>query len=161
MRSLVVYHSHTGTTRKLAEAAARDLGADIVEVRASRYRRGIASYMRAAYDSVMGRLPEIDAGNIKPDSYDLVLLLAPLWAGRASTPMRAYLTQHRGKMRRAAFVLTCGGNVPPKAFEQMAAIADLTPERTFSMREKDLKAREQLPTVFKDYLNSLKLRRAA
>lgn len=157
MTVLVAYHSHTGTTRRVAELAAREIGADIVEIRTSRYGRGAGGFLRAAFDSIRGRLPEIDGGNLDPGRYDLVLLMAPVWAGRASTPIRAYLQQHRGKIRRSVFVLSCGGSAGQGAFDQMARLGGLCAEGTFAVRESDFKASGQLPAPLATYLASLKL----
>lgn len=161
MRSLVAYYSLSGTTRKVAELAAKTIGADIVEIRTARYRRGAAGFLRAALDSLTGRLPEIDQGNLAPERYDFVLLAAPLWAGRCATPMRAYLKHHHGKFPRAAFVLTCGGHTTPRAFVTMATLAGVNPERTISLREADIAASDKLLPELGGYLASLKLMRAA
>ena len=51
MRSLVVYYSLSGITRSVAERAARQLDADIAEVRSARYESGGFRLLRAAIDS--------------------------------------------------------------------------------------------------------------
>jgi len=161
MRSLVVYHSLSGTTRKVAERAAEDLGAKLIEVRAPRYDRSIWSYLRAGYDSITGRRPPISFSGPAPDPFDFVLLAAPVWAGHASTPMRAYLDQHKGTFKRAAFVLTCGGHAPPKAFEEMSIDAGITPERTFILVESDIKTSDALSHDFTAFLASVRPKQAA
>ena len=125
MRALVVYYSFTGNTRNVAEPAARDLGADIAEVRSVRYESGGFRFLRAAFDSWRGRLPAINVSGPLPDEYDFVLLMSPVWAGHAATPMRAYLAQNRRKIKRTAFLLACAGSCPPRAFEQLAALAGI------------------------------------
>ena len=161
MRCLVVYHSLSGTTRKVAQLAAKALDADVAEVRASRYGPGAVSYMRAAIDSVFGKMPDIEISGAASSSYDFVLLLAPVWAGHASTPMRAYLARNTGKIKRAAFVLTCGGHCPPKAYDEMANLAAVKPDSTYTLREKDIKASSVLPPALAAFLSSVKLRQAA
>lgn len=59
MRTLVIYYSRTGTTRKVAQALADMLGADTAEIRCERYGVGGLGYIRAAYDSVRGARPAI------------------------------------------------------------------------------------------------------
>lgn len=160
MRSLVVYHSRTGTTRKVAELAAKKLGADIVEVRTPHYGLGALNYLRAGYDSLYGKMPEIDAGRALPGSYDFVLLLAPVWAGHASTPLRAYLMRNKG-IKRAAAVLTCGGHTPPKAFDELATLAVIKLEGAFVLRETDIKKSAALPPALEAFLSSLRMKQAA
>ena len=161
MRSLVVYYSFTGNTRTVAERAARDLDADTAEVRAPRYESGGFRFLRAAFDSWRGRLPAIEVSGGRPEEYDFVLLMAPVWAGHAATPMRAYLAQNRGKFKRAAFLLTCAGSCPPRAFEEMAALAGLEPEATFTLRDREIKASAGLPPALASFLASIKLSKAA
>jgi hypothetical protein len=160
MRSLVVYYSLAGNTRTVAERTAGDLGADIAEIRAARYQSGAFRILRAAFDSWRGRLPPIDASGPLPDEYDFVLLMAPVWAGRAATPMRAYLTQNRGRLKRAAFLLTCGGSCPPRAFEEMTALAGLVPEATFTLLDRDIKGSPALPSEVASFLASIKSSKA-
>jgi len=161
MRSLVVYYSRTGTTRKIAELAAKDLAADVVEIRASGYGPGWLNYFRAARDSLTGKFPDIAVSGPAPDPYNFVLLAAPVWAGHAAPPIRAYLARNKNKFKRAAFVLTCGGNTPPKAFEEMSADGAVKPEQTFVLREKEIKALPGLPLALASFLSSIKLRQAA
>jgi hypothetical protein len=160
MRSLVVYHSRTGTTRKVAELAAKRLGADIVEVRTPHYGLGALNYLRAGYDSYYGKMPEIEPSRAVSGSYDFVLLLAPVWAGHASTPLRAYLMRNKG-IKRAAAVLTCGGHTPPKAFDELSALANVRLDQTFVLREADVRKSVSLPTELDAFLSSLLLKQAA
>lgn len=161
MRSLVVYHSHSGNTRRAAERVAQDLGADVIEVRSTRYGAGAISYIRAAFDSWRGRLPDIEAVGGSPEQYDFVMLMGPVWAGHASTPLRAYLARNRSKFKRAAFVLTCGGWCQPTAFEEMGTLSGVNPEMTFALREQEIKGESVLPPALSSFLSSIKLRLVA
>jgi flavodoxin len=161
MRCLVIYHSLSGNTRKVAERAAGHLGADIAEVRAARYRPGVLGFLRACHDSWAGRLPPIEVSGGSPETYDFVLVMAPVWVGHASTPIRAYLGQNRGKLRSTAFLLTCGNSTPPRAFEEMSKLSGVKPEAVFSLRERDIKAGSVLPPTVASFLSAIKLKQAA
>ena len=87
--------------------------------------------------------------------------MAPVWTGHAATPMRAYLAQNRGKLKRAAFLLTCSGWCPPRAFEEMSNISGIKPETTFSLREQDIKGSSDLTPALASFLVSIKLRQVA
>jgi menaquinone-dependent protoporphyrinogen IX oxidase len=160
MRCLVVYHSRTGTSRKIATHAANRLSADMVEIQSSKYGLGLVNYLRAGYDSVFDKLPAIDAANTALGAYDLVLMVAPVWAGRASTPLRAYLKSARG-IKRAAAVLTCGGHAPQSAFDELSALAGVPLERTFILRDRDVWNSDLLPPAIDQYLGKARDRLAA
>lgn len=155
MRSLVVYFSRTGTTRKIAELAARSLDADLVELHTRHYGLGVLNYLRAAYDSINGRLPRIEYDRMTAGSYDFVLLLSPVWAGHASTPLRAYAAETKG-IKRAAAVLCCGGVTPPRAFDELAALANLQLERSFVLRQAAVQGSASLPDDLAQYLAAVK-----
>jgi hypothetical protein len=87
--------------------------------------------------------------------------MSPVWAGHAATPMRLYLAQNRGKLKRAAFLLTCGRSCPPCALEEMAALAGLQPERTFTVLDREIKDGVGLPPALASFLTSIKLSEAA
>jgi hypothetical protein len=75
--------------------------------------------------------------------------------------MRAYLERHKGTMKRAAFVLTCGGHTPAKAFDEMAEDAGVKPEKTFVLRERDVRSSPALPADLAAFLSSIRLKLAA
>jgi flavodoxin len=138
MRILVVYYSYGGTTRKLAEALAKTLGADLAEVRCPRYGRGTMSFLAACYDSLTARLPAIDAPPAHTQNYDLVIIGSPIWTGHAATPIRKYLSERQGQFKRVALFLTCGGSAPQAAFAEMSQIAGAQPEATLTLRTADV-----------------------
>jgi flavodoxin len=161
MRILVAYYSLSGVTRRIATRAAGELGADIVEIKASRYKPTFFGFLRAASDSWSGRLPAIDATGGAPHRYDFTLVLAPVWAGHAATPIRAYLSQYTRQFKRAAFLLTCGGNCPKSALDEMANLAGAEPEATFVATEKELKDSSGWPAQVAAYVAALAEKKAA
>lgn len=161
MTNLVAYYSLSGTTRKIAERAAADFGADLLEIRAPQYRPGFFGFIRAGFDSWRGRLPKIEVAGGAPDRYDLVLLMAPVWAGHAATPMRAYIALNRGKFKRAAFVLSHGGHCPPRAFTEMAELSGAKPELALALPGKESKGSDYRPAALTAFLRSVGPKKAA
>jgi flavodoxin len=140
MRTLVVYYSLSGATRTLAQAIAHEIGADLEEIRCGRYRLGPWGYLRAAYDSLVGRLPAIEAPQRRPADYDLVLIGAPIWTAHPATPVRSWLRSYGGAIRKAGFFVTLGGAPADKTFREIGALAGRAPLATLAVRDKDVKA---------------------
>jgi len=112
MKSLVLYHSRTGTTAKIALALQAALGAEVAQITCPRYQSGWLRYLLAGYDSVKGRLPAIEVPDIAFDDYDLVILGAPIWTSYPSLPLRSFLAQRPQLPGHTALLLTCGGHSP-------------------------------------------------
>lgn len=123
VQTLIVYYTRTGTTRRLAEALATELQADIDEIRCERYRPGGLRYLRAGYDSVKGNLPPIAGPAKNPSEYDLVLIGAPVWTSYPALPIRSYLDRTPELPKRIAVFLTHGGHSPPeKAVDMVSSL---------------------------------------
>jgi multimeric flavodoxin WrbA len=53
---------------------------------------------------------EIDPASLQPRDYAVVVLGTPVWAGNMSSPVRAYINQHRAEIRNLALFCTQGGS---------------------------------------------------
>jgi len=140
MRILVVFYSRTGNTRRVAEAIAERLKADIEEIRDVRSRSGVLGLLRSGYEALAGKLPEIQQVSRSPDEYDLVLIGSPVWVGRLSSPMRSYLALYGRSIKQTAFFCTCK-NDEGKVFKEMEALSK-KPITTLCIREKEVKSGE-------------------
>jgi hypothetical protein len=76
------------TTRRVAQALAAELAAELEEIRCPKYRRGFFGSWRAGYASRRGKIPEIGPPEHKPSDYDLVVVGRPVWGWNACTPVR-------------------------------------------------------------------------
>jgi len=127
-RILVVFHSRTGTTRRVAQAIADSLKADIEEIVDRKQRTGLFGYLGAGRDAMRRRLTPIGEPARDPSGYDLVIVGTPIWVGRMSSPVRSYLDRHRGRFAAAGFFCTCGGrNNEGALFADMAEVSGCAP----------------------------------
>lgn len=134
MRTLIVYYSRTGTTRRLVHVFADLLKGDVAEIRCTRYDGGVFRYLLAGYDSVRGNLPAIDAPDTLPAAYDLVLLGCPVWTSHPALPMRAYLSQAPELPPRVATFLTFGGHsTADRAAAELAALVPTPIDRNLAL----------------------------
>ncbi len=138
-RLLVVFHSRSGTTRRIAHAIAESLGADIEEIADLKKRTGLFGYLGAGRDAMRRACSPIGEPTRNPADYDLVIVGSPIWVGRMSSPVRSYLTRYRGQFKAAGFFCTCGGkNNESALFADMAEAADCTPRAVLVVTDAEV-----------------------
>ncbi len=138
-KTLVVYYSRTGTTKRVAEAIADGLGADVEEVIDSRDRKGMLGFVVAGKDAGLGRLTEIREVRSDPSAYDLVVLGTPVWAWSVTPAIRTYIAQCKDRLPRVAFFLTTGGTGADRTFEQMAELCGKPPVARLALTTKEVR----------------------
>ncbi|HOX07876.1 MAG TPA: flavodoxin [Planctomycetota bacterium] len=139
MRALVVFYSRTGNTRKVAQALARELGAEAEKINEPETRGGLLGYLLAGRDAALKRLTPIEPLAFDPAAYDLVVLGTPVWAWTMASPVRTFLTEQAAKLKGVAFFCTQGGSGAERAFRQMEELAGRKPVATLALLEKELK----------------------
>ena len=136
---LIVYHSRTGNTRRVAQALARQLDADLDEIKIVQPLDGIAGYAMCAIEAIAGLAPALRPMLRNPAGYDLVVVGTPVWFWSLSSPVRSWLEKHPLK-RRVAFFCTMGGSGAGRVFATMAGLAGHEPVATLALPEQDLDA---------------------
>jgi len=114
-KTLVVYYTRTGNTKKVALEIAKTMNGDVCEIKSGRYP-GLRGYFRAIFEAVFKRRPKILIGK-NPDNYDLIIIGTPNWGSRMASPVRSFI--HNRKFDRVAFFCVQGGNGAEKIFKNM------------------------------------------
>jgi flavodoxin len=136
--TLVVYYSRTGNTRLIAETIAEKLNADIDEIKDIRGRLGVFGFLRSGYEAIVGKPAEIQPLQKNVEEYSLVIVGSPVWVGRLSSPVRAYLFMCGGKIENIAFFTTCKTS-SNRAISQMEALSK-PPIATLEVKEKEVRS---------------------
>ena len=139
-KTLIVFHSRTGNTRRIAQALARRLGADLDEVRIVQPLGGAIGYTFCAIEAVAGLMPALLPSRKDPAEYDLVVIGTPVWFWSLSSPMRSWLAQHPMKHSRVAFFGTMGGSGAPRVFATMATLLGKRPVATLALTDAQVAA---------------------
>lgn len=140
-RILVVYYTRTGTTRRIAELLASELGADVEAIREHGERAGTRGYVRSLIDVLFHRQVDVMAPMHDLSAYDAVVVGTPVWASHASAPALAWLRQHGAAIRHLALFCSLGGSGSQPALEQMAKAAGKAPVAACAITARDLQRR--------------------
>lgn len=101
MKTMVVYYSQTGQSKRIAEMAAEKLHADLSEIKIARtYDEDMwKADAEAKAERNAGKLPELEGALPEITDYDTVILGGPVWGQTISNPMLAYMrkTDFNGK----------------------------------------------------------------
>lgn len=139
MKTLIVFYSRSGNTRKVAQAIAAKLGADLEEIIDPKDRSGALGWMAAGKDATFKSATPIKPVEKDPGLYDRVIVGTPVWAFTMASPVRTYLTQHGKGIKQAAFFCTLGGSGDKRTFEDMQGLCGKEPLATAAILEKDIK----------------------
>lgn len=139
MTILVTYFSHTGNTKRIADAIAEHCQADMERIKEVRLRKGVFGYLTAGRDAWKKRTSEIRPVESDPSNYDLVVVGTPVWAWNLTPAVRAFLAVHGAHIKRVAFFCTQGGSGADGVFKQMAVLCSQEPIATLAMTEDEVK----------------------
>ncbi len=137
MKTLIVYYSRSGLTRSVALALAHALNAVTEEITEPRSRSGFFGYLRSAREA-MRKQPATITPTRDPSPYDLVLVGTPVWVGSLSSPVRAYLTANRDRLKDVAFFCTMGGRGDAVTFAQMQQLIGKAPVGQLTVTDREI-----------------------
>jgi len=141
VKSLVVFYSRTGTTKKVAEAISSILECDVEEVFDTKNRAGFLGYTSAGREATSKRLTTIRETKVDPFLYDLVIIGTPIWASTISSPIRTYLSQNKGRFKQVAFFCTFDDS-SKDAFAEMEEFCGKPPLGLLELRRKEVERGE-------------------
>jgi mannose-6-phosphate isomerase len=111
MKSVVVYYSFTGNTRRVAKVLAESLNSksevDIIELKA---KDEPASFFRQALRALMQTKAKVEAVDTDLAKYDLVCIGTPVWAFGPAPAINTFLSQCQGLKGKDAIVFTTYGS---------------------------------------------------
>jgi len=120
VRTLVVYYSLTGKTDVVAQALAKELGADVRRVedveKPSVTWWFIVTGAISAIRGVESEIKPIDTGF---QGYDQVFVGSPVWGGSPSTPINAFIAKADFTGKEVIAFMTMGGDDASGALKKM------------------------------------------
>lgn len=110
-KTLIVYYSWSGNTRRVAEAIHEYVDGDMIEIEPEK------PYPRSYHDVLEQARREIQSGYLPPlkmkvdniDQYDVVFIGTPNWWGRLAPPVASFLSSHNLSDKTIAPFITHGG----------------------------------------------------
>jgi flavodoxin len=154
MKTLVVYYSRSGNTKKIAEALSNKIKCDIEEIIDTKKRKGIIGWLISGRDAHSKKLTSIKEINKDPAKYDLVAIGTPVWAALMAPAVRTYINENKGKFKKVAFFCTCGSSGDIKTFEDMEDYIGVSPTSKLAITGKDLKSNYE--NKLKDFIKGIK-----
>lgn len=119
MKTLIVYYSQSGNTRKVAEKIRKALSCDMDEIQ----------YDKAAHTV---------GGKLNPADYDRVILMCPIWGFHLSEPMKLYLRQRKANIKRYRLAVTCGSMGLRGCVADCKKILEKSPEVAVKIKAKTI-----------------------
>lgn len=147
MKTLIVYYSRTGTTKKVAQRLSQEIGAASEEIVDLKKRAGWWSFPGAGFDAILKRKTRIKPPEKNPADYELVIIGTPIWAGLMAPAARTYLTEQHDKIKKVAFLATMGGSGLTKAWPDMQAVCRQVPMATLAVSSKQMSDGEYLAAL--------------
>jgi len=138
MKTLVVYYSRTGITKKIALKLSEIFKSDIEEIIDNKNRNGAIGWLLSGKDAMNKKTTLINILNKDHSKYDLVIIGSPVWAGSLTPAIRTYLINNKNNIKNSAFFCTMGGENPSKIFIQMEEILEKKPVSILMLKSKEV-----------------------
>jgi len=111
MRSLIVYYSYSGNTKKVAEQLCEQLRqkgqVDIIELKAQDESESFFGQCRRAFRHTRAKIAPV---NCNPGDYDLICFGSPVWAFAPAPAMNTYLGQAQNIQDKKIVLFTTYGS---------------------------------------------------
>lgn len=137
-KTLVVYYSRTGTTKRVAESISKILQCDIEEIVDAKDRKGMLGYILSGRDAIHKKLAEIKPVRTDLEQYENIIMGTPIWASTISSPIRTFIYQYKNYFKNVAFFSTQAGEVNESIFKEMEELSGKKPIAQLGLRTKEV-----------------------
>jgi flavodoxin len=140
MKTLVVYYSRTGTTKKVAENIAFWLKAKKEEIIDQKNRKGPLGYIMGGKDASTKQLTDISAREWDISEFNRVVIGTPVWAWTMAPAIRTYIELNKDilKDKELCFFCTMGATGDRQTFEEMEKIIGRKPKAVLTLKTRDI-----------------------
>jgi flavodoxin len=107
-KTLVLYYSFEGNTKRVAEWIGKSLGVDIARIEPEKElsSKGFSKFIWGGSQVVMKKKPKIKPLVVDLSQYDTILLGSPIWAGTFAPPVYTLLGDGMLKEKRIGYFYT-------------------------------------------------------
>ena len=116
MRTLIIYHSHSGHTRALAERVRDGCGGDLVEVKPETPYGRLSAYFRGTPRARRREVDAIEPTAIDVTAYDRIVIGTPVWGGHPTPVVNGAITALTGAEGKSAVLFATCGASPGESF---------------------------------------------
>lgn len=131
MKPLIVYFSHGGNNELLAYRLQKEFECDILEIEPSGKRTVFSIFL----DIVLARTPRIKPCAVSLDQYDLLIFVAPIWAGKIAGPLKSFLVRERSHIQDYAYISLCGGGNGEQATKVRSELSSIVGRDPLTVKE--------------------------
>lgn len=138
MKTVIVYYSLSGNTKKLGDLLAAKLSADKTRIEEKHKNDSLLTMLRLIFQVLLNKPSQISPLELEPSQYDLVILGTPVWMERLSSPMRALISQEKSNLKNVAFFCTEDSAGGSAVFEVMSKLCGKKPIATLEITQNDI-----------------------
>ncbi|MCY1513880.1 hypothetical protein D9M68_484030 [compost metagenome] len=138
----IFFYSRTGTARATAERLASLSGWPAYEIRDAVPRFGLSGDWRCIVDSLLKRCPDVRYEGPALDSFDHVILIAPVWLRSLAAPMRAFLKMQGRLIKVYSVICVMSGFGGFRAVDDIATLVGSKPRSILLLKQYDVLAEE-------------------
>lgn len=138
----ILFYSRTGTGRATAQRLASISSWPAYEVRDAVPRAGLSGDWRCVADTLLRRCPDIRYEGPPLDSFDHVVIIAPVWLRSLAAPMRTFLTMQGRLIKAYSVICVMSGYGGFRAVDDVATIVGTRPRSILLLKQYDVLAEE-------------------
>ncbi|MGN1189443.1 MAG: flavodoxin family protein [Candidatus Ornithospirochaeta sp.] len=143
-KNLVVFFSRLGYTRRVAYEEASRLGGDMLEIKSKERTDGTLGFWWCGRFGMHSWPMEIESIDTIIEDYDSITVCSPVWVFGPSAPIREFLTEYKGKIKRMKVIITHFQFYSMKSvIRQMEEIAGMEAEENRSIGTRLGRVREE------------------
>lgn len=150
MKTIIVYYSLEGFTKKWAEEIAEKTGADLLALHPvkSYPDSGAKKFLWGGKSALMGEKPKLQPYIFNADKYDRIVLAYPVWASSVTPPIRSFISENKDALsgKEIGAIATYMGSGAQKSIKKLEKLleAEIAPQLILTDLDEKKKENDQL-----------------
>lgn len=120
MKTLVIYYSLEGNTKLIAETIAKEINADILELKTKKEypKGGFKKYLWGGKSVMFNQKPELMKIDVDIEAYDRIFIGTPIWVSTYAPPFNTFIENHNIENKKIALFACHGGGGGEKFYNK-------------------------------------------